>query len=329
MIKSRYLIITILYLCPFIISGCDRNIEYTQQELTEMSKKILENHPYVSREGCGIGCGLFDINGNVEKNLVFNIDDNNFKKIITFFHMIDSVEDYKIILFDNFKQRDFRINGKIVSSYNYKANKNKIILLPIEIDTLEKGFHDAFFVIVKDPLNKIKDLSDKPPYTEEYFERVVANDLMFIRFNILVDSNESPIINFDKFDRPTKSMVGGIFLNKEKDKMDFWLSENVDVSEKMNFNIHVSNHSIQRQKFAVLTLLEWKQVDFYNNKNVVFGNLNEEEKLFIPSKIEIPEKKDVYCLVSILVYNPFETLKSDGTELISIDSSIRVGINAK
>lgn len=63
----------------------------------------------------------------------------------------------------------------------------------------------------------------------------------------------------------------------------------------------------EHQNFAVITLLDWKQVDFYNNQDVVFLNVDKGKQLCITSSVYAPDAKGVYDLASILIHNPYVT----------------------
>ncbi len=233
--------------------------------------------------------------------------------------MIDTERTYKILLFVDFKQSTFIVNGEDVIEYEYKAEQNQYNAIPFEIKDLPEGFHDIFFVIVKDSDNKSLD--------EKFRNSTDMNNLLFIRFNVVVE-NSSPIsTTYESFDNSNEAVFDGVFLSKEADKLKRWSIENIGVSKPINFNIHIGNKIYnEQQHFALITLLDWKQVNFYKNQNTVFFDVNKGTQIYIPSSINAPDKQGVYDLVSILIYNPYEPLTIKNSE---IGTGIRVGINVE
>ena len=317
--KIKYLIMFILLLVLALISsGC--KTESSQQQLENMSNKVVQEYTLPFANDGGINLGLFDMRGKLEDAKSFNINKGDkFQKIISLGNMVDQERHYKVILFVDFKQQEFVANSNKVSEYDFKAKDHENILIPVEINDLQEGFHDIFFVIVKHP--DIKSLD------EDFRMATDMNNLLFIRFNVLVGDTIPPNINLNTFENETPTIFDGIFLSKEKDKLLVWTKEDVEDLKNVDFNIHVGNESYdEQQDFAVITLLNWKQVDFHNNQNVVFFSLKKGAKLFIPASFNVPNEQGIYDLVSILIHNPYEALNLYNK---NIETGIRVGINVK
>jgi len=318
MYKGNCLVFALLLCGLVIISGC--HTQLTKQELNEMSEKIEEEYTLPYMKDGGISLGLFNLNGEIEETQSFNIQKgDSFKKIISVGNMIDTEREYKIILFVDYKQCDFTADGQIGSEYNFKVGNHEKALIPIEINDLQEGFHDIFFIIVKYP--DIKSLD------EDFRMSTDMGNLLFIRFNVLVNSDTLPTFIFTKFDNATPTVFDGLLLSKEKDKLQVWLSEEAIYKDTVDFNIHVGNETYsEEQEFAVVTLLDWKQVDFYNNQEVVFFTVDNGEKIYIPASINVPNNQGINDLVSILIHNPYEPLDIYNKD---IETGIRIGINVR
>ncbi len=320
MIIKKRIILLIFILCIIMTNGC--NTQYSQKQLDEMSTNIVENYTLPYAQDGGVNMGLFDTNGEIVDDRTFNLKKGDkFNKIISIGNMFDHERNYKIILFVNYKQSSFLVNGNEVFQYDYEANEYENFLVPIEISDFEEGLNDVFFIIVKYPDIQLLD--------DEFRKHTDMNNLLYLRFNVFVESNVQPTLHLNEFENLTETEVDGILLSKEKDVLKRWLTEDVTISEKVNYNIHVGNQSFAKnQKFAVITLLDWQQVDFFNNQDVVFFDLEKGKKTYIPSSITAPSENGIYDLVSILIYDPYVSL-DDSNSFSEMETGIRVGINVK
>ena len=86
---------------------------------------------------------------------------------------------------------------------------------------MQEGFHDVFFVIVKYPTIKSLD--------EDFRKSTDMSNLLFIRFNITVDTNITPLFNLNKFGNSKATVFDGVFLSKEKDELRRWCTEDLDI----------------------------------------------------------------------------------------------------
>ncbi|MEA4895896.1 MAG: hypothetical protein VB064_11645 [Oscillospiraceae bacterium] len=315
--KKKYFIL--LLGCLLISSGCS-NDTYSQNRLKQIEETIVDNNtqPYMS--GGGVSLGLYDVEGKIEETKSFKLNKNeSFKKIIALGNMIDSDRTYRILLFVDFNQYSFLVNGNEVLAYDFKAGQNEYSAIPIEINNLSEGFHDIFFVIVKD--------SDVKSLDIDYRNHTDMNNLLFIRFNVTVGNNSVPTIEFKPLNSTGEAILDGVFLSKETDKLKRWSVDNTTISTQLNFNIHVGNKAYnEQQNYALITLLDWKQVNFYNNQNLIFFSLNKGTQSYISASINTPDKKGVYDLVSILINNPYEPLTIKNS---NIETGIRVGLNVE
>ncbi|MEH6936008.1 hypothetical protein V7038_28350, partial [Bacillus sp. JJ783] len=78
--------------------------------------------------------------------------------------------------------------------------------------------------------------------------------------------------------------------------------------------------------FALITLLDWEQVNIAEEQKVAFFDLPTNTIVNLKSEIPIKKEPGVYDLTPILISNPFQKLEVGNRQ---VETAIRVGINVQ
>ncbi len=314
--KVAYLLLFFFSIC--FISGCNNSL--SEQDLEQLSKEITQNYTLPYMASGGVGLSLHNNDGIIEETMSFELKPGErFEKIISLGNMIDNDRKYKLLLFVDYKQTAFIVNESTVTEYDFSAKSNENVLIPFKIENLQQGFHDVFFVIAKYP--------DIHSLDCEYRKSTDMNHLLFLRFNILVGNAKVPDVTYTQLENSKEAVFDGILISNKQDLLKRWLTENKHGNDDLKFFIHAGNQSYgKKQNFAVITLLNWKQVEFNNNQDVIFFSLENGTQTSIPAIVSLPHQEGVYDLVTILVHNPYVPLDIYNR---MIETGIRVGVNVQ
>lgn len=333
--KHRWLIVVCMFALFFIFIGCSEKAENTttqtpnQEESTNRSK--FQNHipstanrdnlPF-TKGGSGVALGLYNPNGQIETKYHFQVNKNeSIKKFISIGNLVKKDRVYKILLFVDYQQATFSVDGnKPMLDYDVKMKAGQTIEIPVEVAPLSEGLHDILFVIVKYPDKKLLD--------EEFRKQTDLNHLLFQRFSVNVGNKQPAVrnIQFDNLGEFKNENLGGVFVSKDNNYRR-WLTQDVGLNKKLNYYIHVGNTPRkENQKFALIVLFDWKQVNITDQKNVLFYNMKKNNSFDLKTHLLVPDRKGVYDLTALLISNPYQKLDMYNRET---EASIRIGINAK
>lgn len=63
-----------------------------------------------------------------------------------------------------------------------------------------------------------------------------------------------------------------IFINKNKNILERWLTEEVKAGENIDYYLHIGNKDEEKksQKYALIILSDWKQININENEKTAF-----------------------------------------------------------
>ena len=318
--KLIYLSILLLFILNLF--GCDMesNIDKQNTIFKNTIESTSDRDKLPMATTGGINIGLYNIDGNIEKDFNFYINENeSFEKFISIGHLIDKPRTYKLLIFVDFKQTLFNIDDQEPTlDYTFDMNPYETIEIPIMLQQLQKGQHEILFVIVKDPNNKSLD--------EEFRKSTDMNHLLFIRCNVIVEKENIPNYEHTKInDVNNKGILDGVFINNDKKVLKRWLSSTISVNETLSYYIHVGNNTFDEKEYALIILQGWQQVDV-EGSNVLYLKLNKNEMATFEATINKISTEGIYDLTPILIHNPYSTLNINNKD---VETAIRVGIKVK
>ncbi|MEG7841828.1 hypothetical protein [Bacillus mobilis] len=332
---NRNRLVYILLLSMLLLfSACKKETEKTQEN-NNQPKIQLDSTNFKSTiastvnrdklpfaETGGINVGIYNQNGEIEKDFNFNIEENqSLKKFISLGNLIKTERVYKMFLLVDYKQSEFKVDGReLTKDFTFQVGAGESVEVPIEIPPLPKGLHDVVFVIAKFPDKKILD--------EEFRKQTDSSNLLFVRFSTVVGGDET-VNNQVKFnsygEKKTEDMLDGVFIAKENNYKR-WLTQEVTKDKNLNFYTKVGNNSNTRKQYALVQFFDWEQMKFIDNKDVLFYDLEPNTVYTVKSQIPINKEKGVYDLTPILIHNPFQKVTVYNQQ---IDTAIRVGVNVE
>lgn len=322
---------TLLLIVVFMVfAGCSREGEKDVKQNTKLKNTTFNSKidstanrdKLPNTTSGGISLGLYNLNGEIEKNYNFNIDENqSIKKFLSIGNLIESERVYKLLLFIDYKQEEFKIDNREASKeFTFKMKAGETLEIPFEIPPQKKGLHDILFVIAKYPDNKSID--------EDFRKNTDLSNLLFFRFSTVVGGDESIPENiiFNEYgEKEHADNLDGVFISKEGDYKR-WLTQEIFSNELLSFYTKVGNNSNHQRNYALITLLDWEQVDVVEGKKTVFFDLPTNTIVNLNSKIPINKSSGVYDLTPILVHNPFQKLDVTNRQ---VETAVRVGVNVK
>ncbi|MBU5346334.1 hypothetical protein [Paenibacillus lautus] len=319
-----FLIICLLIISPACSSTSNKvvqnGIELQNIDFKNTIESTANRDKLPNAKAGGISTGLYNENGSIEKKFHFNYNKNeDIRKFISIGNLVDTDRIYKLILFIDYKQELFKVDDNPAAiDFTFKLKAGETTEIPIELPELETGLHDVLFVIVKSPENKSLD--------EEYRKRTDMNHLLFIRFSVSIENDTvKETVNYNEFGIIEKSdKLDGLFVS-EKDNFNRWLIQEVKNNENVNYFIRAGNNSNEKTKeYAIINLLDWKQTEVVNDREVIFLKLNNKEIAKVNSKFVVDvEEPGVYDLTTIMVSNPYQKLDIYNR---NVDTGIRVGV---
>lgn len=318
-----------LIMLLIFLNGCSYTNEESIQKIpldnTNFNSQILstENRDKLpNTTSGGISLGLYKTNGQIEKEVNFNLEENHsIEKFISLGNLIDKDRTYKVLLFVDFQQEKFSVdNRKPKDDFTFHLDAGESIEIPFKIAPLKKGLHDILFVIAKYPDNKSLD--------DGFRKNTDLNNLLFLRFSAVVGKDETINNNlkFNKYGESEKDdILDGLFVSKENNYQR-WLKQELSEKENLNYFTKIGNNSGQRKSYALISLFDWKQHNIVDGEKVIFYELENNEVITLKSTLSINKKKGIYDLTPILVHNPFQKLNMNNRE---VETGIRIGVKVK
>ncbi|MFJ8525563.1 hypothetical protein [Bacillus cereus] len=317
-----------------LFSGCTKETEKKQETQTNNQPKIsLDSTNFKSTiastlnrdklpfaETGGINLGIYNQNGEIEKDFNFNIEESqSLKKFISLGNLIKTERVYKMLLLVDYKQSDFKVDDReLAKDFTFQVGAGESVEIPIEIPPLPKGLHDIIFVIAKFPDKKVLD--------EEFRKQTDSSNLLFVRFSTVVGEDETVNnqVEFNSYgEKNTENILDGVFIAKEN-TYKRWLTQEVTNDKNLDFYTKVGNNSNTRKQYALIQLFDWEQMKFIDDKDVLFYDLEPNTVFTVQSQIPIKKEKGVYDLTSILVQHPFQKITLYNQQ---VDTAIRVGVD--
>jgi hypothetical protein len=272
----------------------------------------------------GFSLGLYTGN-DIEPKRTFKITSNQFTKKIVFGNKTTAKGDFKLIVFNHEKQINYFVNGKEYLALDFTLSPNQYKEFDVTFNVINDGFHSLNYIIVREP-------SLAPDKLEKSLELL---QLYNIRINLLKNITTIPE------QRPTVTTIGktnnenkihGVFVSKPGTNYTAWLTENVSLNSSdtgiLNYNLIYGNKEQSPVDFYLVTMLDWKQVPFVNDKLLVYDKLNANEEKIISAQLDSNLlNKENNIFVTFMLPEPFTELPDENPyALFSPISSIRTNI---
>lgn len=302
---KKFLIYILCVMYCLSVLGCSNS--------PQINRKLLP----MSDSGGGITYGLYGMDGEIETETHFKTNSNSsFQKIFSFGNLIEVEREYKLLIFANYQQISFSVDDKeFISFYDFAIKPYEHSQFTITFPTLDEGYYDLLFVIVKDPNNINLD--------DSYRKQTDMSHLITIRYSLSVGEehiyDDYEVTKYNSFN---DTALDGVFLNQDNPELKRLLSVNCSIAEKPKLYIHIGNQSERTKEFVVFLLYDWNQISI-DEKKSIYVSVPPESRVVIPFNLS-PEEGGIHNLTAICVEEPLQK-----TTIYSrrADFSIRVGIN--
>ncbi|MFF2879143.1 hypothetical protein ACFVR2_22885 [Gottfriedia sp. NPDC057991] len=283
----------------FLFSGCQKE----QIQIKQHDDDYRGHELPVSKGAEGIGLSFYSENKTIEKERTFTLKEDFFKKTLVLENKTSEDLEFILLLFDNGKQVQFKIDGTSMDSYIFHTKSGNIT--PIHIEKgIDDGFHSLSYLIIKNPNKKYETI-------EEAFN---DSQIYSVRVNILkniskIPSNNTPIFQAKNEDFEVQGTVSGVLIGKNKEKYKPILSKNLG---GFDYQLVFGNQWDKEVDFYVVTLLNWKQIKIDSKHLYVYDKLKSGEEKSITSSIQKNQLKEGRnVLVSLFLPSPYKNLNKN------------------
>lgn len=316
-IKRKAYIALILIFITIVIVSCFFQIDNNNFNKKVQDKNNIKYLP-ISSEVPNISIALLDESGEVNSDTNYYLESGEqFEKFINIGNFVDSKREFKLITFINYEKKEFYVDDKLVSDFNFILDKQEDIQIPIKLPELNKGLNDIIFAIIKEPNDDLD---------EQYRRDTEEFHTLYIRFNITVETEEYNKPIFTELIYNNNEPIPEIFLHENADELKQLPLITTDES-KVNLYMTVGNISEDEVKeYIIILLKDWEVIDnSINNESKLFLKINPREKTTILLTVDVSEI-GLHNINAILIENPYEKIKFGSDKVVN---SIRVGVRKK
>lgn len=294
-------------------------------ESTDFQHKTTADRLYSPLMGMpGMVIGLHNDDGTYRKSTsgVFKIKKgDSFNKFLFLFNNTGEDTTIKVLAFVNFKQQQFSVDGKPEKDdFTFKLANKEGVEIPMTLSHFEDGRNDVILVAVRDLDNKNTDMN---------FRIMSDSTILTRRFDVINGEDKIPVYQTMNYPLITKKeileSIDGVFISTHKNENMTWMSQTVLANRNIDYFIRVVNREFDyKETYAVITMLDWKQVEIDGKNDVIFSRINPNEGIEIKAHVKTPKKEGGYELCTLLVYNPYDklTIYND-----TVESSCRALLN--
>lgn len=311
---KKYIACSFLIIAIFL-QGCQSVVSpYTtfKAKVDETNISYLD----VARES-SISYGILDSDGMVETNGVYTLTaGESFERFLDIGNFIDQDMKYKILMFNNYKQTDFSVNGDSLQSYEVNIEKQKALQIPFEIDNLVTGLNDILIVIV---VNSDTNLS------KEERDTTLGMNMVYLRCNIYVNDENiasSPITEIPTVPDATQEII----IHKDIDKDNVVLpTVSLDINQPLNYFITVGNRNEKETEFVVILLEDWKQKEIFEGQDFLYVKIPAGEKLTVPITTSFTTS-GIHEITALRIECVFQKMNEFSNDVCA---SMRLGVDVK
>ena len=313
-------IIVILSLVILIVGGAltvTNKYDHNNTFKTQVKNKDNIKYIPIAEDIGGVSHGILDVDGHIDDTFVHELEEGEtFDKFVNIANFFDGKRNFKLLAFVNFKQVDFKVDGDIVSEYDFTLESKEDIQIPVTLENFNIGLNEIMFSIAISPY---KEISDEVRIATE------LSHMIHLRTIVAMGSDEMPTINFLDV-KLNDNSVGGVFITKGTEELRLYPSTTLKRGDtlKLDMNVGHTNGS-DTTEYALILLKDWKQVDIIDNMSVIYLNLPENKHTWIPIEMTF-EEKGLFNVSAILVENPY-TAKS--FKSMQTSNSLRIGVTVE
>lgn len=101
--------------------------------------------------------GLWGENSEYMQDTTVYLENNKLRTFMSFTNNMGKQFNFTLVIFDNYKQIDFEVDGKLMKQCTVNIKNKSDINIPITISSLEEGKHDLVFAVFLDTYMELTD----------------------------------------------------------------------------------------------------------------------------------------------------------------------------
>ncbi|MGN1400981.1 MAG: hypothetical protein ACI4XL_05710 [Bacillus sp. (in: firmicutes)] len=241
-----------------------------------------------------IGIGMYDEKEDIiPEGTKLEVSGDSFKSKVSISHFIEMEREYKLLIFNDFKQASFDVEGRSADSYDVTIQPNQTADVEVT-NNISEDTKEVDYLVIKDPNHLIEKL--------EIENMNNLQQVLPLKFSTRNPVQE-PVESLSPESVVPNDLLDGVFLSKEKNNLT--IVPQANSGEEVYLS--VGNLYEDPAWFALVALLDWKQIPFNDNQLVHFVKVNPGERnIYWFTLPNVEQKKNFQVLGFLKPYNVSE-----------------------
>ncbi|PFI89784.1 hypothetical protein COI86_11390 [Bacillus thuringiensis] len=249
-----------------------------------------------------ISYGLKDNQGqHINNGSTITSEDNKINVTLSFVHTINENRKYGLIVLEDYEQKPFKIEDTTneISHYFFDMKPNSSITTKISLHTSPNA-NELTFLIIKKPEYKLKD--------NNLNKAAILEDILSMRYSMHPLQKENEKIKLSLID-PDAILKDGLYeplfvTNREENLQTVFFE-----MEGKQLTLSNGNETNDEMTYAIVAFKDWKQVEIFNNRKVVYTKVAPETRQIFNFTLPSVDQESNFQLVAFPF--PFKVSEED------------------
>ncbi|MGA5661020.1 hypothetical protein ACPCZR_15815 [Bacillus bombysepticus] len=249
-----------------------------------------------------ISYGLKDNQGqHINNGSTITSEDNKINVTLSFVHTINENRKYGLIVLEDYEQKPFKIEDTTneISHYFFDMKPNSSITTKISLHTSPNA-SELTFLIIKKPEYKLKD--------NNLNKAAILEDILSMRYSMHPLQKENEKIKLSLID-PDAILKDGLYeplfvTNREENLQTVFFEK-----EGKQLILSNGNETNDEITYAIVAFKDWKQVEIFNNRKVVYTKVAPETRQIFNFTLPSVNQESNFQLVAFPF--PFKVSEED------------------
>ncbi|AJQ59955.1 hypothetical protein CON48_21725 [Bacillus thuringiensis] len=249
-----------------------------------------------------ISYGLKDNQGqHINNGSTITSEDNKINVTLSFVHTINENRKYGLIVLEDYEQKPFKIEDTTneISHYFFDMKPNSSITTKISLHTSPNA-NELTFLIIKKPEYKLKD--------NNLNKAAILEDILSMRYSMHPLQKENEKIKLSLID-PDAILKDGLYeplfvTNREENLQTVFFEK-----EGKQLTLSNGNETNDEMTYAIVAFKDWKQVEIFNNRKVVYTKVAPETRQIFNFTLPSVDQESNFQLVAFPF--PFKVSEED------------------
>jgi hypothetical protein len=307
-IKQHYIVWIVLVIVVFSAYLFYENTYKNEHSLVETSNTKEINSDEIIRETADtISYGIKSITGeHIDNGSKLNPENNKISVKISINHNIDEDREYGLIVLEDFKQVQFKIENKEEFTkyfFNMEPNSSKYINVSLPVNSKSRELN---FLLVKKPNYKLKEL--------DFNRAAILEEVLSMRYSINQTKHNDNVRETAPDTIIKDGLNENLFVTKNKKKL-----ESVFVEEEGKvLTLSAGNDTDKVMKYAIVAFKDWDQSKIINNQEVIYMTVPSEVRGIFDFKLPDVEHESNFQFIALPF--PYEVSKDNYISQESFES---------